>query len=80
MRLIANRPILYRSSQYRKGDALPADNATMVSAWLDSESAVWIDEADGGSDGKADKVPEQDAAPQKKAAAKKPAAKKGMKK
>lgn len=80
MRLIANRPVLYRSIQYRKGDALPADNNAMVKAWLDAKSAVWVDETDGGSDAKADKMPDTGAKTQKKAPAKKPAEKREAKK
>ena len=44
-KLIAKRPILYRSKQYEIGYQLPADNETMVDAWLEAESAEWVDEA-----------------------------------
>lgn len=41
MKLIATYPILYRSSQYEVGDSLPADDQSMVQAWLDAKTAVW---------------------------------------
>ena len=44
MRLVAKSPILYRSKQYKIGEQLPADNQAMVDAWLEAESAEWIDE------------------------------------
>lgn len=44
MILKAVRPILYRSTQYKVGQALPADNKPMVEAWLESGSAAWLDE------------------------------------
>ncbi len=44
MTLKATRPVLYRSTQYRTGDALPADNEQMVAAWLEYGSAVWAEE------------------------------------
>ena len=44
-KLVAKRPVLYRSTQYRAGDALPADNQAMVDAWLEAKSAEWVDEA-----------------------------------
>ena len=34
-------PILYRSHQYEVGDSLPADDESMVQAWLDAGTAVW---------------------------------------
>ena len=43
MILTALRPVLYRSKQYRAGDALPADKAEMVDAWIEAGSAVWTD-------------------------------------
>lgn len=42
--LRAMRPILYRSTQYREGDALPADHEPTVAAWLEAGSAKWIDD------------------------------------
>lgn len=44
MILTAMRSVLYRSTQYEAGDALPADNADMVEAWIQAGSAVWKDE------------------------------------
>lgn len=44
MILRARLPILYRSTQYRIGDPLPADNADTVAAWLEAGSAYWYDE------------------------------------
>ena len=44
MSLIAKIPILYRSTQFKPGDILPADNSRMVEAWLEAGSAAW-DEA-----------------------------------
>ena len=37
-------PVLYRSVQYRPGDALPADNQPTVEAWLEFGAAKWIDD------------------------------------
>ena len=44
MRLIATRPVLYRSTQYKAGDRLPADDQVMVDAWLQYGSAKWVDD------------------------------------
>lgn len=41
MELVATYPILYRSYQYEVGDSLPADDESMVQAWLDAGTAVW---------------------------------------
>ena len=41
MKLVATYPILYRSPQYEVGDSLPADDESMVQAWLDAGTAVW---------------------------------------
>lgn len=41
MELVATYPILYRSNQYEVGDSLPADDESMVQAWLDAGTAVW---------------------------------------
>ena len=46
MILVAKRSVLFRSTQYEAGDALPADNPAMVDAWLLAGSAVWIDEGE----------------------------------
>lgn len=37
--LIAKRPILYRGRMYQAGDNLPGDDARMVDAWLENDSA-----------------------------------------
>lgn len=42
--LIATCSVLYRSKIYGAGDALPADNQSMVDAWLEAGSAVWQDD------------------------------------
>lgn len=47
MRLIALHPILFRSVQYRIGDALPADSEIMVGAWLAAGSAAWEEDGQG---------------------------------
>lgn len=39
--LRAKLPILYASKQYRVGDALPAGNEALVTAWLESGAAYW---------------------------------------
>lgn len=41
MELVATYPNLYRSHQYEVGDSLPADDESMVQAWLDAGTAVW---------------------------------------
>ena len=41
MELVATYPILYRSHQREVGDSLPADDESMVQAWLDAGTAVW---------------------------------------
>lgn len=41
MELVATYPILYRSHQYEVRDSLPADDESMVQAWLDAGTAVW---------------------------------------
>lgn len=44
MKLVAIYPILYRSRQYEIGESLPADDETMVQAWLDAKTAIWQEE------------------------------------
>lgn len=44
MKLVAIYPILYRSHQYEVGDSLPADDQSMVQAWLDAKTAMWQEE------------------------------------
>ena len=40
-RLIAKRPVLYLGRMYAPGDALPANDGNMVTAWLNAKSAAW---------------------------------------
>lgn len=40
-KLIAKRTVLYLGRMYAPGEALPANNQTMVDAWLRAESAEW---------------------------------------
>ena len=44
MRLVAIRPVLYRSVQYGVGAELPADNEAMVEAWVAFKSASWAED------------------------------------
>ncbi|MCI8573975.1 MAG: hypothetical protein HFF89_06035 [Oscillibacter sp.] len=44
-KLIAQRPVLYQGRSYRRGDALPLDNAAMADAWLRAGSAKREEEA-----------------------------------
>ena len=44
MKILATRSVLYRSTQYRAGDVLPADNVIMVEAWLNAGSAVKVED------------------------------------
>lgn len=46
MILVALRPVLYLSKQYKTGDELPTGDASMVSAWISAGSAVWKQEAE----------------------------------
>lgn len=43
--LIAKRPILYRGRMYEAGENLPGDDAKMVAAWLENDSAELCGEA-----------------------------------
>lgn len=82
-KLVANRPILFRSTQYREGEQLPCDNQAMVEAWLEADSAQWIDET---NDAPEEKSVEQEAEapepeePKAKTSVKKTTVKKGAKK
>ena len=49
-KLIATYPILYLSGLYEVGTELPANDPTMVQAWLDAETAVWKDVMDNEDD------------------------------
>lgn len=42
-RLIALRPIHYRGRTYKRGEAIPANDAVMTAAWLKAGSAAWED-------------------------------------
>ena len=42
--LTAQKSILFESKMYHPGDKLPAHNATMVDAWINAKTAVWIDD------------------------------------
>lgn len=44
-KLIAKRTVLYLGRMYAPGEALPANNQTMVDAWLRAESAGWSGDA-----------------------------------
>lgn len=41
-KLIAKRPVLYMGRMYQAGDRLPAQEETMVAAWLNAGSAEWF--------------------------------------
>lgn len=41
MKLIAKRPVLYRTHLYDIGDELPVTDQSMVQAWLEAASAEW---------------------------------------
>lgn len=43
--LIAKRPILYRGRMYKAGENLPGDDAKMVAAWMENDSAELCGEA-----------------------------------
>ena len=43
--LVAVRPVLYLSKQYRAGDELPTSDSAMVTAWVNAGTAVWKEEA-----------------------------------
>ena len=43
-KLIAKLPVLYASTQYRRGDALPTTKQALVDAWLKSGAAAWAEE------------------------------------
>lgn len=40
-KLIAQRPIQYMGRTYKRGEAIPAQNPKMVTAWLKAGSAIW---------------------------------------
>lgn len=49
--LIAKRPILYRGRMYKAGENLPGDDAKMVAAWLENDSAELCGEAKSADQG-----------------------------
>lgn len=42
--LKALRPVLYASTEYETGDALPVSNTALVEAWIECGSAAWCDD------------------------------------
>lgn len=44
--LVAKWPILYHSHQYKIEEELPVNDAEMVSAWLEADTAEWKSEND----------------------------------
>lgn len=42
--LKARIPILFRSTLYGVGEALPVDDPSMVAAWIEAGSAYWSDD------------------------------------
>lgn len=45
-KLIAIYPILYRSTQYKVGQSLPADDKEMVQAWIGAGTAEWREDSE----------------------------------
>lgn len=43
-KLIARRSVLYLGQIYARGDRLPANNPSMVDAWLAAGSAEWLED------------------------------------
>lgn len=43
-KLTAQRSILFESKIYNPGEELPTKNPTMIEAWLEAGTAVWIDD------------------------------------
>ncbi len=46
MEVIAEIPILYRGKQYKKGEALPTDDAQMVELWKEAGSVKIIEDGE----------------------------------
>lgn len=42
-KLTAKRHILYESRMYLPGDILPTNNQSMLEAWIEAGTAVWMD-------------------------------------
>lgn len=45
-KLIAIYPILYRSTQYKVGQSLPADDQEMIQAWIGAGTAEWREDSE----------------------------------
>ena len=43
-KLTAQKSILFESKIYNPGETLPAHNASMVEAWIEAGTAVWLDD------------------------------------
>ena len=55
--LIAKASILFESKLYGVGDKLPTHNATMIDAWIEAGTAVWVEKT--VSEQKSEQEPEQ---------------------
>lgn len=62
--LIAKRPILYRDRMYKAGENLPGDDAKMVAAWLENDSAELCGEAKSADRGGQEAAQEPENAPE----------------
>lgn len=62
--LIAKRPILYRGRMYKAGENLPGDDAKMVAAWLENDSAELCGEAKSADRGGQEAAQELENAPE----------------
>lgn len=62
--LIAKRPILYRGRMYRAGENLPGDDAKMVAAWMENDSAELCGEAKSADRGGQEAAQEPENAPE----------------
>lgn len=62
--LIAKRPILYRGRMYKAGENLPGDDAKMVAAWLENDSAELCGEAKSADRGGQEAAQEPENAPE----------------
>lgn len=62
--LIAKRPILYRGRMYKAGENLPGDDAKMVAAWLENDSAELCGEAKRADRGGQEAAQEPENAPE----------------
>ena len=62
--LIAKRPILYRGRMYKDGENLPGDDAKMVAAWLENDSAELRGEDKSADQGGQEPPQEPESAPE----------------